>query len=323
MRLLIGTLVALALVGCGGAGSDGTDGLSTLVAVTTEVAGSNCAAGGSRIGAGPDANANGVLDASEVSSIQFVCNGATGAAGVDGASGSTGATGPAGPAGSTGATGATGATGPAGPAGPTGPTGATGSTGATGLAGSDGLSTLVKLTAESAGSNCANGGTMITAGMDTNRNGALDALEVVSTSYVCGGANGTNGTNGINGSNGTSGTNGLNSLLAIVPESAGANCTYGGSKVTAGIDTNINAVLDATEVTSTSYNCNGAPGAGITWVDVTTTSAQAVVNTGYLANNPAQVVVNLPTAPAVGDLVQVSGVGAGGWKISQNAGQSM
>ena len=64
-------------------------------------------------------------------------------------------------------------------------------------------------------------------------------------------------------------------------------------------------------------------GGGITWVDVTGTNVQAVSNTGYLADNAAQVVIALPVSPSVGDVVQVSGAGAGGWKIAQNASQSI
>jgi hypothetical protein len=67
----------------------------------------------------------------------------------------------------------------------------------------------------------------------------------------------------------------------------------------------------------------GAAGPGITWVDVTGTSAQGASNTGYMADNAAQVTITLPVSPALGDLVQVSGVGAGGWKIAQNSGQQI
>ena len=67
----------------------------------------------------------------------------------------------------------------------------------------------------------------------------------------------------------------------------------------------------------------GPAGPGITWVDVTGTSAQAASNTGYLADNAAQVTITLPATPVLGDLVQVSGVGAGGWKIAQNSGQQI
>ena len=74
----------------------------------------------------------------------------------------------------------------------------------------------------------------------------------------------------------------------------------------------------------------GGSGAGLTnvpgtvvWQNVTGTSQQAQPNTGYLANNAAQVTITLPIAPHLGDLVRVSGIGAGGWKIAQNVGQSV
>jgi len=74
----------------------------------------------------------------------------------------------------------------------------------------------------------------------------------------------------------------------------------------------------------------GGNGAGLTnvagilaWQNVTGTSQQAQPNTGYLANSPAQVTVTLPVSPSLGSIVRVSGVGAGGWLIAQNAGQSI
>ena len=33
--------------------------------------------------------------------------------------------------------------------------------------------------------------------------------------------------------------------------------------------------------------------------------------------------ITLPASPAIGDIVRVSGAGAGGWKLAQNAGQSV
>ena len=98
----------------------------------------------------------------------------------------------------------------------------------TGATGGTGINSLVKLTAEAPGANCANGGTKVESGLDngdgggTANNGVLESGEVDSTSYVCNGAtgetgpagpqgpSGTNGTNGINGTNGTNGTNGVN-----------------------------------------------------------------------------------------------------------------
>jgi hypothetical protein len=74
----------------------------------------------------------------------------------------------------------------------------------------------------------------------------------------------------------------------------------------------------------------GGSGAGLTnlpgtvvWQNVTGTSQQARPNTGYLATNAAQVTITLPTSPNLGDIVRVSGIGAGGWKIAQNSGQSI
>src|SRR5690242_13434530 len=58
---------------------------------------------------------------------------------------------------------------------------------------------------------------------------------------------------------GSSGTNGANAIVDSVPEPAGANCPFGGTKIMVGIDTNGNGILDAAEVrsTGTSYVCNG------------------------------------------------------------------
>jgi len=118
------------------------------------------------------------------------------------------------------------------------------------------------------------------------------------------------------------GTPGLASLVAIVAEPAGANCAQGGSKATAGPDADGDGVLDPAEVTSTGYVCNGATGA-TTWVEVVDLAVTAQAGRGYLAKAASQVVVTLPASPRVGDVVQVSGLGAGGWKIAQNAGQQI
>lgn len=48
-----------------------------------------------------------------------------------------------------------------------------------------------------------------------------------------------------------------------------------------------------------------------------------LVNRAYVANDPAQITFSLPATAAVGDIIDVSGIGAGGWLISQNASQSI
>jgi hypothetical protein len=54
------------------------------------------------------------------------------------------------------------------------------------------------------------------------------------------------------------GASGKNSLIKTTAEPAGANCTSGGFKLETGTDLNGNNVLDISEVTSTSYTCNGS-----------------------------------------------------------------
>ncbi len=61
-------------------GVNGTSGLNALINTTTEPAGANCANGGTKIETGLDANANGVLDAGEINTLQtkYVCDGTLG-----------------------------------------------------------------------------------------------------------------------------------------------------------------------------------------------------------------------------------------------------
>ncbi|MBP9901512.1 MAG: hypothetical protein KBH45_08640 [Verrucomicrobia bacterium] len=86
----------------------------------------------------------------------------------------------------------------------------------------------------------------------------------------------------------------------------------------------------AGSITATQFNGNGkgltnVPGR-IFEVIPTATNIQALANTGYLATNPTRaVVVTLPITAniRVGETVRVSGSGAGGWVVAQNAGQSI
>lgn len=67
----------------------------------------------------------------------------------------------------------------------------------------------------------------------------------------------------------------------------------------------------------------GGGGSAIFWQAVSGTNAQAVANNGYIATDSSQVKVTLPPIANVGDIVKVAGTGTGGWKIAQNAGQSI
>ncbi len=65
-------------------GEPGDDGHSALASTGVEPAGSNCPNGGIKVWVGMDSDDDGFLDASEVQSTQYVCNGADGQDGTDG-----------------------------------------------------------------------------------------------------------------------------------------------------------------------------------------------------------------------------------------------
>jgi hypothetical protein len=52
-------------------------------------------------------------------------------------------------------------------------------------------------------------------------------------------------------------------------------------------------------------------------------ATSAVVNGAYITNSASQVVVTLPVTAAVGTSLSVAGLGAGGWKVAQNASQNI
>ena len=123
-----------------------------------------------------------------------------------------------------------------------------GATGATGVTGASGLTTLVKITDELAGANCATGGKKIQTGLDSDNSSSLNSFEVAEIEYVC------------NGAVGETGASGLNSLVKTTNEPAGSNCETGGKKVQVGLDSNANGLLDLQEITETEYICNGSAG---------------------------------------------------------------
>lgn len=59
-------------------------------------------------------------------------------------------------------------------------------------------------------------------------------------------------------------------------------------------------------------------------VNQTTSSVTMVSNTFYLSNAGASLVTfTLPVTSAMGDYIEISGFGIGGWRIAQAAGQSV
>ncbi len=58
-----------------------------------------------------------------------------------------------------------------------------------------------------------------------------------------------------------------------------------------------------------------------TWTTVTGTTQALAVNNGYVLNNAGLVTATLPATAVVGDRIEITGLGAGGWLIAQNASQ--
>jgi photosystem II stability/assembly factor-like uncharacterized protein len=172
-------------------------------------------------------------------------------------------------------------------------------------------STLSVSKAVAASTECPYGGVEVDSGIDVNANGILDDGEVTTRQNVCNGADG-------------------NSILtAMVDEPAGDACEEGGIRINVGADTNDDGTLEDSEITSHDFVCNGETGPvgpagpGVSWEDVTGTSVQAQPNKGYIVDNDSRVTVRLPSSPSFGDIVEVNGIGSGGWMITQNSGQKI
>jgi hypothetical protein len=63
--------------------------------------------------------------------------------------------------------------------------------------------------------------------------------------------------------------------------------------------------------------------AGNVWNSITAATATMTPDQGYIANRATLVTLTLPTTAAVGTELEISGLGAGGWLIAQNALQSI
>lgn len=62
-------------------------------------------------------------------------------------------------------------------------------------------------------------------------------------------------------------------------------------------------------------------GGGYNWTNVTGTTQAMAAGGGYIANNAGLVTLTLPATAAVGDSFRITGFGAGGWLMAQNASQ--
>ena len=104
---------------------------------------------------------------------------------------------------------------------------------------------LVELSEEPPGLNCPEGGTRIDTGIDDNGNGTLESGEIDETSYAC---------------NGEQGSEGTQTLVETAEEPPGDNCPSGGTRVDTGPDDNSNGTLEESEISDTTYICDGGEG---------------------------------------------------------------
>ena len=239
----------------GDSGINGSDGISSLTRVSGEESGDNCDNGGLLIEIGmDDVITDGVLQNDEVDYTYYVCNGLDGSDGNDGLNSLIRTTNE--------------------DAGDNCDNGGIridigldtnnnntldvdefiGSpvyvcNGLNGTNGSDGRDLILVTDTDVS---CPNGGVELTFGYDDNDDGTID--EVVETALIC------NGVSGNEGADGSNGTNGLNSIVRTSSENPGTNCPNGGRLVEVGIDDNRNNNLDAGEVDSFFYICNGEDG---------------------------------------------------------------
>jgi hypothetical protein len=75
--------------------------------------------------------------------------------------------------------------------------------------------------------------------------------------------------------------------------------------------------------TALEYDSIGGGSVRLPYTQVSAVTQTLVADNSYGANNASQVVFTLPTTSAIGTEIQVVGVGAGGWRIAQNAGQQI
>ena len=67
-----------------------------------------------------------------------------------------------------------------------------------------------------------------------------------------------------------------------------------------------------------------APTGGLqAWNNIPGTTQAAAVNNGYIIGNAGQTTVTLPETAALGDQVSIRGLGAAGWILAANTGQTL
>ncbi len=84
-----------------------------------------------------------------------------------------------------------------------------------------------------------------------------------------------------------------------------------------------NQILTTDSTTTAGVKWAPSQASAFPFTEITSTSQAMANNNGYILNNAALVTATLPSSSVVGDLVWIIGKGLGGWRIAQNAGQTI
>ena len=66
-----------------------------------------------------------------------------------------------------------------------------------------------------------------------------------------------------------------------------------------------------------------ATGGGLSWSTSSGASVSTAIDNGYISGNAAQSTFTLPATAAIGSVVAIEGLGAGGWILAANTGQTI
>lgn len=116
----------------------------------------------------------------------------------------------------------------------------------------------------------------------------------------------------------------LRTALVLVVTCAGIPAILLGAPVVLPHTFSNGNLADAAQINANFTTLAGAlDTARLQWVTTTAASITGELNRGYIADNASRVTISLPATCAVGDTFGVAGRGAGGWKVTQAAGQTM
>lgn len=102
---------------------------------------------------------------------------------------------------------------------------------------------------------------------------------------------------------------------------SGGILTLGGNLTTVGAFNSTFTMTGGTSVTFPTSGTLSTTSQLYTVSEVTAATQTIAVNHGYVANRGTLITFTLPSTAALGDEFDISGLGAGGWIIAQNANQ--